>query len=187
MVLDMSRSSVTLQRRLPFGKLANARLRICCAILSVVLLAANPASQLAAATGDEGAEDETALHEAALDVETILANPLEDDAYRTSQNCISTRSYDGVEVLDDKTLLFHGRRGVWLNRLLTRCRGLSWEMIPTVESHGSRVCEHDRFRGRPRSGFPESTSCTLGKFEKIDEAQVKSLRAARGGDPGSGP
>lgn len=186
MVLDMSRSSVTLKRRLPLGKLADARLRICRAILSVILLASGPA-QLAAAAGDERAEDDAAQDDAALDVETILANPLEDDAYRTSQNCISTRSYDGVEVLDDKTLLFHGRRGVWLNRLLTRCRGLSWEMIPTVESHGSRVCEHDRFRGRPRSGFPESTSCTLGKFEKIDEAQVESLRAARGGDPGSGP
>ena len=186
MVLDMSRSSVTPKRRLHFGKRADARLRICRAILSVILLASGPA-QLAAAAGDEGAQDDAAEDEASLDVETILANPLEDDAYRTSQNCISTRSYDGVEVLDDKTLLFHGRRGVWLNRLLTRCRGLSWEMIPTVESHGNRVCEHDRFRGRPRSGFPESTSCTLGKFEKIDEAQVESLRAARGGDPDSGP
>ena len=91
-----------------------------------------------------------------------------------------------VEILDDSTYAAVSRtQGVWLNRLSRRCRGLSWDMIPTVESHGSRVCEHDRFRGRPRSGSPTRSSCTLGKFEKIDEAQVESLRAARGiaGDP----
>ena len=133
-----------------------------------------------ASPGLVAAENDTAEEQAPLDVETILANPLDEDAYRTSRHCISTSSYDGVEILDDSTVLFRGRRGIWLNRLARPCRGLRWDSIPTIESHGSRVCEHDRFRGRPRSGFPDSMMCTLGKFEKIDEVQVEGLRAARG-------
>lgn len=132
------------------------------------------------------ADNEPAADDAPLDVETILANPLDADAYRTSRHCISTNTYDGVEILDDSTLLFRGRRGIWLNRLARPCRGLRWDSIPTVESHGSRVCEHDRFRGQPRSGFPESMTCTLGKFETIDEVQVEGLRAARGVGEGRG-
>ena len=138
-------------------------------------------------SGSAAVEATTPEDDAPLDVETILANPLDEDAYRTSRHCISTSTYDGVEILDDTTLLFRGRRGIWLNRLARPCRGLRWDSIPTIESHGSRVCEHDRFRGQPRSGFPESMTCTLGKFEKIDEVQVEGLRAARGADPGRGP
>ena len=114
-----------------------------------------------------------------LDVETILANPLGEEAYRNSRHCISS-NYEAIEILDESIVLFHGRRDVWLNRLSGRCRGLRWDMIPNVESHGRRICERDRFRGQSRSGFSDSTSCTLGKFEKIDEGQVESLRAARG-------
>ena len=150
-------------------------------MLTAGMLALGLASPASVAADNEPAEDE-----APLDVETILANPLDADAYRTSRHCISTNSYDGVEILDDSTLLFRGRRGIWLNRLARPCRGLRWDSIPTVESHGSRVCEHDRFRGQHRSGFPESMTCTLGKFEKIDEVQVEGLRAARGVGPGRG-
>lgn len=146
-------------------------------MLTLGMLAFGLASPPSAAADNEPAEDD-----APLDVETILANPLDEDAYRTSRHCISTSSYDGVEILDDSTVLFRGRRGIWLNRLARPCRGLRWDSIPTIESHGSRVCEHDRFRGQPRSGFPESMTCTLGKFEKIDEVQVEGLRAARGVD-----
>lgn len=150
-------------------------------MLTVGMLALGLASPASVAADNEPAEDD-----APLDVETILANPLDEDAYRNSRHCISTSSYDGVEILDDSTVLFRGRRGIWLNRLARPCRGLRWDSIPTIESHGSRVCEHDRFRGQPRSGFPESMTCTLGKFEKIDEVQVEGLRAARGVGPGRG-
>ena len=144
-------------------------------MLTVAMLALGVASPPSIAADNEPAEDD-----APLDVETILANPLDEDAYRTSRHCIATNTYDGVEILDDTTLLFRGRRGIWLNRLARPCRGLRWDSIPTIESHGRRICEHDRFRGQPRSGFPESVTCTLGKFEKIDEVQVEGLRAARG-------
>ena len=118
--------------------------------------------------------------DAPLDVETILANPLDDDAYRSSSHCISTRRYDAIEIIDESTVLFHGRNEVWLNRLSGRCRGLTRDMIPNILMRSGRICEFDRFQGQSRSGFPDSMSCTLGKFEKIDEAQVESLRAARG-------
>ena len=118
--------------------------------------------------------------EAPLDVETILANPLDEDAYRSSTHCISTRRYDAIEIIDENTVLFHGRKEVWLNRLSGRCRGLTRDMVPNILTRSGRVCEFDRFHGQSRSGFPDSLSCTLGRFEKIDEAQVESLRAARG-------
>ena len=145
------------------------------------LLAAGLMSPLFAADdGDDGTD------EAPLDVETILANPLDEDAYRNSRRCISNSSYQAIEILDEDLVLFHGRSSVWLNRLSGRCRGLRWDMVPNIESHGSRICERDRFRGHSRSGFPDSLSCTLGMFEKIDEGQVESLRAARGAERGAG-
>lgn len=118
--------------------------------------------------------------DAPLDVETILANPLDEDAYRSSTHCISTRRYDAIEIIDENIVLFHGRNETWLNRLSGRCRGLTRDMIPNILTRGGRICEFDRFHGQSRSGFPDSLSCTLGRFEKIDEAQVESLRAARG-------
>ncbi len=146
-----------------------------CVMLIAALLAAGLMSPRSAA--DDGEENEA---DQPLDVETILANPLDEDAYRNARHCISTSSYQAIEILDESIVLFHGRRDVWLNRLSGRCRGLRWDMIPSLETHGSRICERDRFRGRSRSGFPDSISCTLGKFEKIDEGQVQALRAARG-------
>ena len=154
---------------------------MCRVMMTVALLAVGMTSPQPAADDNEQTADA-----APLDVEMILANPLEEDAYRTSRHCISTRSYEGVEILDDSTLLFRGRKDIWLNRLSRPCRGLTWDSIPTIESHGSRVCEHDRFRSRPRSGFPDSMTCTLGRFELIDEGQVESLRAARGVQFGPG-
>ena len=145
-----------------------------CVMLTVALLAVGVTSPQFAADDDEQTADD-----APLDVETILANPLDEDAYRRSRHCISARSYDGVEIIDERTLVFHGRRGIWLNRLSGRCRGLTRDMIPTMGLRSGRVCEFDRFRGRSRSGFPDSMSCTLGRFEQIDEAQVESVRAAR--------
>lgn len=152
-----------------------------CVMLMVALLAVGLILPRSAADDGEEAEEDTSL-----DVETILANPLDADEYRDTRHCISTRGYDAIEVLNETTLLFHGRGDVWLNRLSGRCRGLTWDMIPTFASHGSRVCQHDRFRGQSRSGSLESMSCTLGRFEKIDEGQVESLRAAHGGHPDSG-
>ena len=144
-------------------------------MLTVALLAVGVTSPRLAADDNEQTADD-----APLDVETILANPLDEDAYRTSRYCISTRSYDGVEILDENTLLFRGRKNIWLNRLSGRCRGLTRDMIPTMGVRSGRVCEFDRFRGRSRLGFPDSMSCTLGRFEQIDEAQAESLRAALG-------
>lgn len=152
-----------------------------CVMLIAAVLAAG--LMLPPSVADDGKEDED---DQALDVETILANPLDEDAYRDSRHCISTSSYQAIEIVDESIVLFHGRKDVWLNRLSGRCRGLRWDMIPSLETHGSRICERDRFRGQSRSGFPDSLSCTLGKFEKIDAGQVESLRAARGAHRDSG-
>jgi len=143
-------------------------------MLTVAVLALGVTSPASFATEKDGEDD------APLDVETILANPLDDDAYRSSTHCISTRRYDAIEIIDESTVLFHGRNEVWLNRLSGRCRGLTRDMIPNILTRSGRICEFDRFHGQSRSGFPDSLSCTLGRFEKIDESQVESLRAARG-------
>ena len=156
--------------------LRGVRMRL--AILIVALLTVGLTGPQSDAADRAPEQDDTPL-----DVETILANPLDEDAYRSSSHCISTRRYDAIEILNESTVLFHGRNDIWLNRLSGRCRGLTREMIPNILMRNGRVCEHDRFHGQSRSGFPDSMSCTLGKFEKIDEGQVESLRAARGVRP----
>ena len=58
-------------------------------------------------------------------VDFILDNPLPESDYHSSDRCINSDSYRRVEVLDDRHLLFLGRRGVvWLNQLRYACAGL---------------------------------------------------------------
>ena len=58
-------------------------------------------------------------------VDFILDNPLPESDYHSSDRCINSDSYRKVEVLDERHLLFLGRRGVvWLNQLRYACAGL---------------------------------------------------------------
>ena len=116
----------------------------------------------------------------ALDVEAILSNPLDDEAYRERKTCLQLRAIDRVEVLDDTMVLFHVRRGkAWLNQFSSRCLGLHDDMIINLTSYGSSICRLDAIRGVSRLGdFGIEAQCRLGDFELIDQAQIEALRGA---------
>ena len=117
-----------------------------------------------------------AAQEAPLDVETILANPLDAEDYRRGKRCIASRGYRRIEVLDERNLLFVGRKRTWLNRLRGRCPGLREDMVIVMDVHGMRVCQLDDFRARRPGAFGAPTPiCVLGEFEEIDEAQMQGL------------
>ncbi len=135
----------------------------------------SPAEDPPAEGAPESADDKSS------EIESILANPLSDDDYRELSNCVRLRSIDDVEVLDDTIVLFHGRRGeLWLNRLSSRCLGLTPDMILNLTGYGGSICRLDRFRGRPRLGplVPLTAECRLGSFETIDELRAEALRNA---------
>ena len=115
-----------------------------------------------------------------LDVETILNNPLDDEAYRQRRTCLRTRAIDRVEVLDDTMVLFHVRRNkAWLNQLSSRCLGLDRDMIINLRIFGGSLCRLDTFRGLTRMGGHMPTAhCRLGDFEAIEGPQIEALRTA---------
>ena len=115
-----------------------------------------------------------------LDVETILNNPLDDEAYRDRRSCLRTRAIDRVEVLDDTMVLFHVRRNkAWLNQLSSRCLGLERDMIINLRIFGGSLCRLDTFRGLTRMGGHMPTAhCRLGDFEAIEGPQIEALRTA---------
>lgn len=115
-----------------------------------------------------------------LDVETILNNPLDDEAYRDRRSCLRTRAIDRVEVLDETMVLFHVRRNkAWLNQLSSRCLGLERDMIINLRIFGGSLCRLDTFRGLTRMGGHMPTAhCRLGDFEAIEGPQIEALRTA---------
>ena len=116
-----------------------------------------------------------------LAVEDILSNPLTDADYREVRNCVWRRAIDDMEVLDERLVLFRGRRGeLWLNQLEPPCAGLDAEMLINLRSYGGSICRLDKFHGRPRFGalVPLTAECRLGQFEAIDELREEGLRRA---------
>ncbi len=130
-------------------------------------------------TTAQPAEDAEAAPEDG-DIETILANPLGNAAYVNESRCIPGAGYGNVEVVDDRNLIFEGRRGkLWWNRLRQRCLGLHSNMRLTMERRSWRFCARDRFRGVGRSSTElPSTICELGNFVELDPETSELLRRA---------
>lgn len=117
-----------------------------------------------------GARDE-------LTAEEILANPLDEPAYSNTARCLGTARYRRVEIIGNRALIFHGRRGdAWLNVLPRRCPGLRSDMVLVLEQEGLRLCALDRFSALSRGGGMATVFCSLGSFEHMttEQAQVRS-------------
>ena len=114
------------------------------------------------------------------EIETILANPLGNSAYVNESRCVPGGGFGNVEVVDDRNLVFEGRRGkLWWNRLRQRCLGLHSNMRLTMERRSWRFCARDRFRGVGRSSTDlPSTICELGNFVELDPESSEMLRRA---------
>ena len=128
-------------------------------------------------------------------IETILSKPIDTDQPREIQRCLADRDYRNFRVLDDRRILFEGRRGdLWLNTLRTRCPDLRHSTVLQVRSFSSigRICDADSFmagdwfdwpwyRRWPwqwGSGWGTGMACTLGKFQPVTESQVEAIEAA---------
>ena len=154
-----------------------AKFRVWAALFSITLL-------LVSCAGQPGA-DKRAVED---DIETILRQPLEKSEYAEAKRCLGERDYDDFRVLDDKRIVFEGRRGeLWLNTLRTRCPELRHAMVLRVKSFSSmgRICDMDSFSARDWFGRDQwgsrgggAGTCSLGSFEPVTAAQVGAIQAA---------
>jgi hypothetical protein len=133
--------------------------------------AAEAADQEDTADGPEAAErlDER--------LDELLEETLVGTEYGKTSQCLFSRAYRKVRVLNDRVLLFEGASRYWLNRLKRKCVGLTRDMVLMMDHKGSSLCSSDRVRGRRRSSGPAmgTSSCSLGSFEEIDEQYALAL------------
>ena len=123
------------------------------------------------AGGDQQSSDQEPL-----DVETILQETPSAEDYVETGRCLHRNDYQHVEVLDDRHILFEGRRGVWLNRLHSRC-AIRKDAILVFELRSNRTCTSDRVTGRTRGSYSMiQGSCVLGDFQEIDPQQALALK-----------
>ena len=111
----------------------------------------------------------------------ILDNPLQESDYARAERCLFPRTYEAVEILDKRHLLFVGFRDkMWLNQLRVECVGLRKDSVLIFEAHEPSLCDMDSFHSAPRGAMSGEfgAHCTLGHFEPITPAQADQLRIA---------
>ena len=148
----------------------------------VVILALGSSAALAEKTPAEDPTAESPQATETLDVETILANPLAEEDYRETKECIWNRQIDSIEILDEDLVVFRGRVGgkIWLNKLVNSCPGLRRDMVPITGNRSGSVCRMSQLAAQRRSATPfdEPVRCWLGRFEAIGEEQLEALKRA---------
>ena len=143
--------------------------------LRIALIALLLSGSMAVFAEDPATSEELTKEER---LELILTETLPESEYREMSRCLWRHAYRDVEVLNDRYLLFRGRKDqVWINRLRHRCSGLRKNQILVFRQFGSSLCETDRVTGSDR-GFGESANCMLGQFQKIDEQRADALKEA---------
>ncbi len=133
--------------------------------------------------------------QAEREIEVILSQPSDAGEYVETKRCLRETEYRDFRALDDRHILFEGRRGrMWINRLPIRCPDLRHATIITVRSTLSlgRMCRHDSFQAgdwfnwpwyrrypwRWTSPWHSGVSCSLGDFQAVTPAQVDALERA---------
>ena len=115
-------------------------------------------------------------------IDQILSEPLAEEAYTEGVRCLPVYSYNSVEVLDNRHVLFKGSGGkLWLNRLRNRCPGLRRNDTLKFDVRATQLCNLDTFESIQLSGIgPTRTSatCSLGEFVPITKEQLEGIKAA---------
>ncbi len=126
------------------------------------------------------------------DIEEILSVPLDPAEYGATKRCLSDHEYRNFRVLDERRILFEGRRDkLWLNTLRMRCADLRYAYSLQVRTYAwGRICDTDQFLAADWFYWPwyrrwpwhwgsweTSVPCTLGKFQPVTEAQVAEIEA----------
>lgn len=160
--------------------------RLMCAILSAALFCTS------CAVSPEADERRRAMEE---EITAILSEPLVAEQYGEPRRCLSDREYRDFRAIDDRRILFKGRREeLWLNTLPIRCPDLRHSSVLVVKSVHSmgRMCDMDTFmvgdwfdwpwyRRWPWHwgwGWGASATCSLGEFQPVTEAQVEAIEEA---------
>ena len=146
------------------------------ATVSIALLLAGCASD--AAKPDYEAQEES--------IDQILSEPLGEAEYTEGIRCLPVYSYNSVDILDNRHVVFEGTGGkLWLNRLRNRCTGLRRNDTLKFDVRTSQLCSLDTFEAISLNVVgPTRTSatCSLGEFMPISKEQLDGIKAALKGE-----
>lgn len=138
-------------------------------------------------------ESETRRLAAQADIDQILSMPLDPTEFGETKRCLSDNEFRSFRALDDRHILFEGRRDKrWINTLRMSCPDLRWGDVLVVRQFSEmRMCDADRFQvadwfdwpwyrrwpWRWGSGWGTRMQCSLGKFQPVTADQVVEIEA----------
>jgi hypothetical protein len=137
--------------------------------------------------------DESRRQAVEADIAAILSIPLDPSEYGTPKRCLRDMDFRTFRALDDRRILFEGRRGqLWINTLRMRCPDLRFGDVLIVKSFsGGRLCDMDTFQVADWFDWPwyrrwpwhwggswgMGARCSLGVFQPVTEGQVAEIEA----------
>ena len=138
-------------------------------------------------------EAESRRLEKQASITEILSEQLDPAEYGEVKRCLSDLDYRSFEALDDRHILFMGRRDrLWINTLRTPCPDLQYGEVLIVRQFSfSRLCDMDTFEVAEWFEWPWyrrwpwrwgldwgiGMRCTLGKFQPVTQSQVDEIEA----------
>ena len=154
-------------------------------------LACTAALLCAACAVNPEAENRRRANEA--DIADVLSLPLDPAEFGETRRCLSDMDFRNFRALDDRRILFEGRRGrLWLNTLRMPCPDLRHGDVLIVRRiSGTRICDMDTFQVADWFYWPwyrrwpwhwggnwgMGMSCSLGKFQPVTAAQIAEIEA----------
>lgn len=121
-------------------------------------------------------------------VEEILTPPEADEVYGKPRRCIGRREYRNAQIIDERTMLFIGRRNrAWVNRIPRPCLREAFRRQPMnfVSRSSMNLCERDHVEfldpmsGLPRDGMQRGPRCQLGRFQEVNADIANALLRTR--------
>lgn len=126
------------------------------------------------------------------EIDAILSQPLPAE-FGEMQRCLRDTDFRNFRALDEKHILFEGRRDrLWVNTLRSRCPDLRYGHVLVVKQFsGMRMCDTDRFYVTDWFDWPwyrrwpwhwggswtTGMQCSLGKFQRVTADQVAEIEA----------
>jgi hypothetical protein len=127
----------------------------------------------------QSSTQELATLQAQSRVDSIFSDSSE--ATVEGQRCLPARRIRGVNVLDNRTLVFDlGRDENYLVRLKRQCFGLRKNTPISYEVHGSQFCKHDGFRALETwsiGQFVPGPRCSIPSFIPVTDLEKGLVRA----------
>ena len=126
------------------------------------------------------------------DIAEILSMELDPAEYGETKRCLSDSEYRSFRALDDRHILFDGRRDrQWINTLRSPCHDLRFGEVLVVRSFSSmRMCDRDTFQVADWFEWPwyrrwpwdwgnwgGGMRCSLGEFQPVTQGQVEEIES----------